>query len=129
MNKKNDYRTYANRDDPKYLIACDLDGTLLNNESELSALTIKSIKKIIDNGHKVCLVTGRPLRGCIDFYKKLNLDTVLVTQNGSYITNPSDKKFIPIINAFCIKIFKDIFTNEVIMKYTKNALIEGVNKG
>lgn len=29
----------------KYLIACDLDGTLLNNDSDISEKTIEGIKK------------------------------------------------------------------------------------
>ncbi len=113
----------------KFLIACDLDGTLLKNYEEITKYTEDVIKKVIKNGHIFCLVTGRPYRGSYNFYNQLKLDTILVNQNGSYITNPTDEKFVPIIQTFQKRICHEILKNNVIKKFIKNALIEGVNKG
>jgi len=46
----------------KKLFAFDLDGTLLGhkNEGKLSAKTVKKVKDLIEQGHKVCVLTGRP---------------------------------------------------------------------
>lgn len=113
----------------KYLIACDLDGTLLKEYSFISEFTAKVIKRVIDEGHIFCIVTGRPFRGSFDFYNQLSLDTIMINQNGSYITNPSDIKFTPIIQTFNISIAIKLFSNKIIKSFTMNALIEGVNKG
>ena len=113
----------------KYLIACDLDGTLLKNYETISPYTEKVIKKITEAGHLFCLVTGRPYRGSYQFYEQLGLKTIMVNQNGSYINNPSDEKFVPIIQTFQKRIGIEILSNEKIKKLIKNALIEGVNKG
>ena len=113
----------------RYLIACDLDGTLLKDYGEITKYTENVIKKITNEGHIFCIVTGRPYRGSYSFYNQLNLNTILVNQNGSYITNPSDEKFVPIIQTFQKRICYEILKNNKIKKFIKNALIEGVNKG
>lgn len=77
----------------KYLIACDLDGTLLNGKSELDKDTIKTLKVLQERGHKVVIATGRPYRACIDFHHEIGLDTPLISDNGGSIENPVDSKF------------------------------------
>lgn len=76
----------------KYLIALDLDGTLLNNDSLLTEKTIETIKKLKDE-HMVIIATGRPYLSSIDFYNQLELDTPFINDNGGYISNPSDDSF------------------------------------
>jgi len=44
----------------RYLILSDLDGTLLNNKSELDKLTIDVVEELIRKGHVFCILTGRP---------------------------------------------------------------------
>lgn len=122
-------KRYKSWEEKRFLIACDLDGTLLNSESMLSQKTIESIKYISSLGHKVCLITGRPTQGSIHIYNELGLDTIMCNQNGSYISNPSDKNFMPIIISFSKQIMLTLFNNKSLMKYVNNALIEGVNKG
>ena len=45
------YIKKANQESNKYLIVCDLDGTLLNSASELSSRTIHTIKTLIEMGN------------------------------------------------------------------------------
>lgn len=98
----------------KKLISIDLDGTLLNKQSQISDFTKDVIKKIIDLGHVVILATGRPLSGAIDFYKELNLKTPLVTDNGGYINHPLDDSF-PVRQSYIPKdVMHDLFN------YAKN---------
>jgi Cof subfamily protein (haloacid dehalogenase superfamily) len=78
----------------KKLISIDLDGTLLNHQSELSELSIKTIEYLKTQGHIVMLATGRPLSGALRYYQLLNLNTPLVTDNGGTITNPSDLNYV-----------------------------------
>ena len=95
----------------KYLIAIDLDGTLLNDNGELSNENIKAINKVKTLGHKVIIATGRSYSGAINIYKQLNLDTPLVIHNGAYVINPSDKTFKIQKNTLCNKLTRNIITS------------------
>ena len=46
----------------KKIIAVDLDGTLLNSDSQISDFTKETIKKVTEKGHQVIITTGRPYR-------------------------------------------------------------------
>ena len=72
----------------KKIIALDLDGTLLNNESKLSDFTIDTIQKVRKAGHTVLIATGRPYRMADTFYKQLQLDTPMINFNGSLVHIP-----------------------------------------
>ena len=67
----------------KKIIAVDLDGTLLNSDSQISDFTKKTIKKITEKGHQVIITTGRPYRMSKDFYRELGLNTPMINFNGS----------------------------------------------
>ena len=73
------------------IIAVDLDGTLLNSESQLSELTKETIKKVVKRGHKVIITTGRPYRMAYHYYKELELDTPMINFNGSLTHIPGKK--------------------------------------
>ncbi len=129
-NKKNiNSNRYESWEKKKFLIACDIDGTLVNKEGNLSKKTITDLKYITSLGHIICLITGRPTQGSIKLYEKLGLKTIMCNQNGSYISNPSNKNFRPIVITFSKEILLRLFANKNLMKYVNNSLIEGVNKG
>ena len=65
------------------IIAVDLDGTLLNSQSQLSDFTKETIKKVAQKGHKVIITTGRPYRMAHQYYEELGLDTPMINFNGS----------------------------------------------
>lgn len=67
------------------LIALDMDGTLLNEELEISQGNRQAIKEAQAKGIHVVLSTGRSLLTCRDYAKSLELDSYLVTVNGSEI--------------------------------------------
>ncbi|MDG3132096.1 Cof-type HAD-IIB family hydrolase [Streptococcus suis] len=75
----------------KKIIALDLDGTLLNNESQLSDYTISTIQQVRKAGHTVIIATGRPYRMAKTFYYQLQLDTPMINFNGSLIHIPEKK--------------------------------------
>jgi Cof subfamily protein (haloacid dehalogenase superfamily) len=77
----------------KYLIACDLDGSLLNHESEVSVYSKKVLRHLESLGHKVVIATGRPYSGAIDIYLDLGIHNVLITDNGGSIQHPKNKSF------------------------------------
>lgn len=75
----------TNEKNNRYLIVSDLDGTLLNNKGELDQLTIKVVKKLINNGHIFCILTGRPIETSLPIYRQLGLKHLLSNHNGSCI--------------------------------------------
>ncbi|MDY0074377.1 MAG: Cof-type HAD-IIB family hydrolase [Acholeplasmataceae bacterium] len=77
----------------KYLIACDLDGTTLNRQGELTQKTIQVLRHLKKEGHLIVLATGRPYNGAIGKYEEIGLDTPLITDNGGSIENPMDSAF------------------------------------
>lgn len=111
----------------KYLIISDLDGTLLNSEGKLSKKTIETIKEITKQGHIFCLSTGRPLRGSINIYNQLGLNSIMLNYNGAFISNPSNNDFQPINITFSKDIITQILSHPKIVSNIKNALIEGNN--
>lgn len=64
------------------LIALDMDGTLLNNEHEISEENRKAIFEAEEKGATVVLSTGRTLATCRDYAQALGLSSYLVTSNG-----------------------------------------------
>ncbi|MGM8364563.1 Cof-type HAD-IIB family hydrolase [Virgibacillus sp. W0181] len=67
------------------LIALDMDGTLLNNQLEVSAYTEKIITKALEKDIHVVLSTGRWLEICYPIAESLNLSTYMITSNGGEI--------------------------------------------
>ena len=70
------------------LIAIDLDGTTLNNQSKIALETKDILKKLRNKGHIVSIATGRPYRTSHFYYKELGLDTPIVNFNGAWCHNP-----------------------------------------
>lgn len=77
----------------KYLIAMDLDGTLLPDYGTINEKLIKIIDLLQKKGHRFVIETGRPFRSSIFVYNAFKLDTPLVNYNGCYITHPLDKNY------------------------------------
>ena len=73
------------------IIALDLDGTLLNNESKLSTRSKEVIHSLTEKGHQVVITTGRPYRMAKEYYKELGLNTPMINFNGSLTHIPGEK--------------------------------------
>lgn len=67
------------------LVALDMDGTLLNNKGQVSDANRQAIKAAKDKGIYVVLSTGRSLLTSREHADSLELDSYLVTVNGSEI--------------------------------------------
>ena len=46
-----------------YLVAVDMDGTLLHNDKSISDYTINVLRKIVEKGILLVPASGRPLNG------------------------------------------------------------------
>ncbi len=67
------------------LIATDLDGTLLNEEHEVSKENIKAIRRAQEQGIEVIVATGRTYFDAVSICKKFGLNTYLISYNGAAI--------------------------------------------
>jgi 5-amino-6-(5-phospho-D-ribitylamino)uracil phosphatase len=76
-----------------YLIALDLDGTLLTDHKTISSYTKKVLQKAKEAGHYVMIATGRPFRASIMYYEELQLNTPIVNFNGAFVHHPNDDKW------------------------------------
>ncbi|TFE24302.1 Cof-type HAD-IIB family hydrolase [Cohnella luojiensis] len=67
------------------LLALDLDGTLLNDRSEISNTNAKWVRHAVEAGVTVCVSTGRGFPSALPFAEQLRLDTPMITVNGGEI--------------------------------------------
>lgn len=77
----------------RYLIAIDLDSTLLDDEKKISEKTKKHIKALEDDGNVIVLATGRPFRAAKPYYDEIGLTGPMICYNGAYVTDPVNHKF------------------------------------
>src|ERR1700722_8796408 len=65
------------------LIALDLDGTLLDPQEQISARNRNAIRRALDAGVRVVLVTGRGVDLPIKISKDLNLNLPIICCHGA----------------------------------------------
>lgn len=65
------------------LIALDVDGTLLNDDHELTAGTAETIRRIAAQGTEFVLCTGRAPVNSIPFMREMGLGGYVITHNGA----------------------------------------------
>ncbi|WP_341491714.1 Cof-type HAD-IIB family hydrolase [Mesomycoplasma ovipneumoniae] len=111
----------------RYLFVLDLDGTVLSDSanSEIHPDTESEIKRAVELGHVVCILTGRPWRSTKPIYEKLGLNTIVANFNGAYIHNPTDSEFIPTINYINLNDILYIMGDKRVKAETSNFAIEG----
>lgn len=93
-----------------YLIAIDLDGTLIQGFDNYDKLSFELLKEIAKENY-VVIATGRPLRSSKHYYDLLNLNTPIINYNGALVHHPTDKSFkksmITVNKQDVIKILSD----------------------
>lgn len=67
------------------LIACDLDGTLLDNNKEVSTNTINRINNLLNQGLLFVIATGRPFTGTKRYCDLFNKNMPVILYNGSIV--------------------------------------------
>lgn len=93
MNGKNEFRKWLKMKKNRKLIAIDLDGTTLNNQSILTPETEQTLKKLADKGHIIAIATGRPYRTSYQYYNQLKLKTPIVNFNGAWAHHPHNENW------------------------------------
>lgn len=65
------------------LIALDIDGTLLNDDHELTPATAQAVRAAADQGATIVLCTGRGPGNAIPVMQELGLEGTVITHNGA----------------------------------------------
>lgn len=73
----------------KKVLVLDIDGTLTNSKKEITEPTKRAIWKILDEGHKVILASGRPTPGMRRYERELELE-----KHGGYLLSYNGAKII-----------------------------------
>ena len=72
------------------LIALDIDGTLTNDQKQITPATQDALLSVQENGTRLVLASARPLHGLLEFAELLQLKKYHGTQ--FYVTDPSGYK-------------------------------------
>lgn len=73
---------------PVRLLALDVDGTILNPQSQLEEPVRRAISQVVEAGVKVVLCTGRRFRRARAIADMLELDSPMVTNSGALVKCP-----------------------------------------
>lgn len=118
----------------KYLIALDLDGTLLQGFSGYDEETFEYLRKLNNDGHIVMIATGRPFRSSYFVYEALNLHSPIINYNGARVTNPTDPNYpitdlridrenlleiVEKVKPYLIGVFCEIIDDIYVQNYTE----------
>lgn len=76
------------------LIAIDLDGTLLDDNKNVSELNIQVLNKLIGKGYEVVIATGRRYFSAKSFLREIDSHLVILANNGNIVRNSEDDKVI-----------------------------------
>lgn len=90
MNKKRGSMKYK-------MLVLDVDGTLLNDEKEISKRTLNTLLKVQQMGVRIMLASGRPTYGLLPLAKKLELGTYngyILSYNGGQVINASNGEVV-----------------------------------
>ena len=78
----------------KYLIALDLDGTLLKDDKTISKATKDYLRKLEEDGNLIVITSGRALRSVLEYYQDIGLSSSpVIAYNGHYSIDPNLKHY------------------------------------
>jgi Cof subfamily protein (haloacid dehalogenase superfamily) len=120
---------------PIRLLAIDIDGTLLDSESRISAVTLAALRRAHAQGVEVLLTTGRRHTFAMPVAQKLGFDLWLVTSNGAVTRSSAGELFhrdlLPAAVARRLITHMDAFRGNAVVtfdKETRGALVlEGLD--
>ena len=90
-------------------IFIDIDGTLRNDDREITYKTKEAIKNIREKGILVILCSGRPIKTTLEISEESCASNYIITSNGAYGYNYIENKCIfknPMRINDCLEIYK-----------------------
>ncbi|MEH7224079.1 Cof-type HAD-IIB family hydrolase [Bacillus sp. JJ1566] len=121
------------------LIASDLDGTLLNENSKVSETNVRAIQKAIDKGIKFVVVTGRSYDAAHTPLKEVGITCPVITLNGasSFDIDGNVLRDIPMDLSVCKKVYTachngkmytEFFTNKGLFSFGRDKFIRRMTR-
>lgn len=77
-----------------YLIASDLDGTLINSEQGISGLNIDAIASFIEQGGLFAIATGRTELTALPFIERMHVNCPCILYNGAVIYDTNSNTYV-----------------------------------
>lgn len=102
------------------ILFTDLDGTLLNDQKEVTPGNQAAIDKALSQGHKIVVTTGRPLASGLHIAERIGLTRegcYVIAFNGGQIYDPFHKKTV----------YGKTFSKEVAKPLFQEALNRGLH--
>ncbi|MCT1901332.1 Cof-type HAD-IIB family hydrolase [Oceanobacillus sojae] len=117
------------------LIASDMDGTLLNENGEISEANAEAVKKAIDKGVEFIVATGRSYHAANIPLQAAGITCPVVSLNGAvtYLENgkqinsiPMDKQVAARIANECSKLgmYVELFTNKGVLSESREHFLD-----
>jgi Cof subfamily protein (haloacid dehalogenase superfamily) len=82
----------------KYLLICDMDGTLVNSKSEIGEKSIEAIKYFIANGGSFSFATGRNPKTMKKYHNMIGVNAVAILYNGGMLYDFNTDNIIKQLN-------------------------------
>ena len=73
---------------PYRLAACDLDGTLLGPDKEISTANADAVRRLQERGARFVIASGRRHQNSVRYYRELGLEGWMISCSGALIQDP-----------------------------------------
>ena len=73
---------------PYRLAACDLDGTLLGPDKEISMANGEAVRRLQEHGARFVIASGRRHQNSVRYYRELSLEGWMISCSGALIQDP-----------------------------------------
>lgn len=75
------------------MVVLDLDGTLLNDQKEISSFNLHTLERLVEQGVEIVIATGRRYRGAKRLIQSFTFPVQILSNNGTVIRHSiTDKK-------------------------------------
>ena len=68
-----------------YILATDMDGTLINSNRKISEANLKAIEYFVNNGGKFTVASGRMVSSVREFIEVLKINCPTILHNGATV--------------------------------------------
>ncbi len=100
----------------RYLIAFDMDGTLLRSDNTIGERSKQLIAEMVQRGHYVTIASGRPDRVITPYYHELGMNGPVVCYNGCKVYMPDNPQFHVYRKMLSVSVIKGFLSS---FGYTK----------
>ncbi len=83
---------------PYKLLMVDIDGTLVNNEDNISSENLEALERAKNAGIHISLCTGRTVKSCRRYIDQLGLDGYHVFFDGALVSNANLEEIVHVQN-------------------------------